>query len=519
MAIILEEILYLSHYNFTEKPFQITTDPKFIWLGEKHLEALSTLKYGIVENKGFLLLTGDVGTGKTILINCLVSKLDIRATIATIPDPDLEILDFFNSLADCFKMNKKFESKRDFLFHLKRFLHKAHAEGKTVLLIIDEAQRLNHKLLEEIRLLSNIELYNKKLINIFFVGQNEFNDILMQERNRAVRQRITLRYNIDPLTENETTQFIKHRLDVAGAKSSIFTVRAIHEIQVFSNGYPRLINVMCDHALLTGYTRGIKKIDIKIIKECAEELKIPGKERKIQDLKPGVNTKIDKKESQKNINKKLDKPDEISPQLIKMFYIITAALLVLFTVYLISSLTSKSSPDWSAEELTTKKYKDTLQQEKRSLSAEVEEAKNGKVMGLEEIEILPGSSATKEEQTLADQGKFLPSPNENVIIYFKINSNELTDEAFKTLYQIAEYMIRNPETEIAVIGYTDSSGNESYNMNVSRFRANIVKSYLLGKGVDSSKIESAGFGSANPVATNKTAKGRRANRRVEIEFK
>jgi len=512
---------YLSHYNFTEKPFQITTDPKFIWLGEKHLEALSTLKYGIVENKGFLLLTGDVGTGKTILINCLVSKLDIEAIIATIPDPDLEILDFFNSLADSFNINKKFESKGDFLVHLKDFLHKAHAENKNVLLIIDEAQRLNHKLLEEIRLLSNIELYNKKLINIFFVGQNEFNDILMQEQNRAVRQRITLRYNIDPLTKRETEAFIKHRLEVAEAKGNIFTASAIHEIHLFSNGYPRLINVICDHALLTGYTKGIKKINVKIIRECAEELKIPVKERKIEISKTkSINSDDDKeKEPPKDINEKIDKMDKKSPQLIKKVYIIAAALLLLITAYLINSLTSKSSPNWSAEELTTRKYKDSLQQEKRILSAEVEEAKNGKINEANKVEIMPANSGNDKEKPPADEEKFLPSPDQTIIIYFKTNSNELTDEAFKTLHQIAEYMIHSPEAKITIKGYTDSTGHYQYNINVSKFRANIIKSYLVGTGVDSSKIDSLGLGPAHPVATNSTAEGRRANRRVEIEFK
>jgi general secretion pathway protein A len=504
--------LYLSHYDFTEKPFQITTDPKFIWLGEKHLEALSTLKYGIVENKGFLLLTGDVGTGKTILINCLVTKLDIEATIATIPDPDLEILDFFNSLAESFKINKKFESKGDFLVHLKDFLHKAHAENKSVLLIIDEAQRLNHKLLEEIRLLSNIELYSKKLINIFFVGQNEFNDILMQEKNRAVRQRIALRYNIDPLTKRETEEFIKHRLEVAGAKGNIFSSGAIHEIHLFSSGYPRLINVICDHALLTGYTKGMKKINVRIIRECAEELKIPVKERKTKISKASIKNSNDDKEKElpKIINEKIDKMDKESPQLIKKVSVIAAALLLLITAYLINSLTSKSSPDWSAEELTTRKYKDSLQQEKRTLSTEMEEANK--------VEIIPADSGNDKEKPLVDKEKFLPSPDQTIIIYFKHNSNELTDKAFKTLHQIAEYLIRSPETKITIKGYTDSTGHYRYNVNVSKFRANIIKSYLAGTGVDSSKIESLGLGPANPVATNSTAEGRRANRRVEIEF-
>jgi len=465
-----------------------------------------------LENKGFLLLTGDVGTGKTILVNCLVTKLDIETTIATIPDPDLEILDFFNSLADSFKINKKFESKGEFLVHLKDFLHKAHSENKNVLLIIDEAQRLNHKLLEEIRLLSNIELYSKKLINIFFVGQNEFNDILMQERNRAVRQRIALRYNIDPLTKSETEKFIKHRLQVAGAKGNIFNAIAIHEIYLFSSGYPRLINVICDHALLTGYTKGIKKIDVKIIRECAEELKIPVKERKIEISKTGIkNSDDDKgKELPKDINEKTDKTAKKSPQFIKMAYIIAAALLLLITAYIINSLTSKSTPNWSAEELTTKKYKDSLQQEKRTLSTEMEEANK--------VEIMPADSDNDKKKPQADKKIFRPSPDQTIIIYFKHNSNELTDKAFKTLHQIAEYMLHTPEVKITIKGYTDSTGHYQYNVNVSKFRANIIKSYLAGKGVDSSKIDSLGLGPAHPVETNSTAEGRRANRRVEIEF-
>ncbi|MEA3421659.1 MAG: OmpA family protein, partial [Acidobacteriota bacterium] len=183
---------------------------------------------------------------------------------------------------------------------------------------------------------------------------------------------------------------------------------------------------------------------------------------------------------------------------------------LLITAYLINSLTSKSLPNWSDEELTTRKYKDSLQQEKRTLSAEMEEANK--------VEIMPADSDNDKEKPSADKEKFLLSPDQTVIIYFKHNSNELTDEAFKTLHQIAEYMIHNPEVKITIKGYTDSTGHYQYNVNISKFRANIIKSYLAGKGVDSLKIESTGLGSENPVATNETAEGRRANRRVEIAF-
>ena len=200
--------MYLSFYNLKTKPFQISTDPKFLWLGEKHKEALATLKYGIMDNRGFLLLTGDVGTGKTTLINALVNSLEDNTIVATVPDPDLEKLDFFNFIANAFKIKKMFHSKGTFIIYMSHFLHNAYNNNKKVLLIIDEAQRLNPNFLEEIRTLSNIEKQNTKLINIFFVGQNEFNDILMETRNRALRQRITINYNLDPLTKNETGEYI-----------------------------------------------------------------------------------------------------------------------------------------------------------------------------------------------------------------------------------------------------------------------------------------------------------------------
>ena len=264
--------MYLNHYNLKTRPFGISPDSSFLWLSEKHTEALATLRYGIMNNKGFLLVTGDVGTGKTILINRLIDELKIKVILASIPDPELDALDFFKILAVEFNMNAEFRSKGEFLIHFRNFLQKAYTKKFQVLLIIDEAQRLSHELLEQIRLLSNIELDDRKLINIFFVGQPEFNDILMEERNRAVRQRIALRYNIDPLTQNETYQYIKHRLRIGGTTNGIFTPDAVDEIFSSTKGYPRLINIICDHALLSGYVSGIHEINRKVIKECAKEI-------------------------------------------------------------------------------------------------------------------------------------------------------------------------------------------------------------------------------------------------------
>jgi general secretion pathway protein A len=268
--------MYLTHYNLRIIPFGTSPDPKFIWLGEKHKEALASLKYGIQENKGFILLTGDIGTGKTTLINCFLNENDNDTIVATIPDPDLSIADFFLLISNEFNSNMNFDTKGSFLIQFKNFLHNNYSERKKALLIIDEAQRLNQKLLEQIRLLSNVEKQDAKLINIFFVGQNELYELIMDEQNKALRQRITVHYNVEPLTESEIHDYIKHRLRIAGSEKNIFYPDAIYEILSYSKGYPRLINTICDRALLTGYVLGSKIIDGKIIKKCAEELIMPG---------------------------------------------------------------------------------------------------------------------------------------------------------------------------------------------------------------------------------------------------
>ncbi len=261
--------MYRSYYGLAKKPFQLTTDPKFLWLGEKHKEALATLKYGVIDQKGFLLVTGDVGTGKTTLINALLESIDEDTLVANITDPALNLVEFFNFVALSFNIPQKFDSKIDFIVYFRQFLKKINSENRSVLLIIDEVHRLSKEVLEHIRLLSNIEHPEEKLINIFLVGQNEIHKTLALPECRALRQRISLVYQIETLSENETLAYIKHRLKVAGTEKSIFTPDAVRGIYQFAKGYPRLINIICDHALLTGYARNLEKITPDVIMECA----------------------------------------------------------------------------------------------------------------------------------------------------------------------------------------------------------------------------------------------------------
>lgn len=567
--------MYLEHYHLKLKPFQITADPKFLWMGEKHKEALATLRYGIQDNRGFLLLTGEVGTGKTVLINRLVTMLDIDTAVATLPDPDLESMDFYNLLAHGLKMNRTFASKGAFLIQLRDFLHQSYAKRKQVLLIIDESQRLNHRLMEDIRVLSNIELHDRKLINIFFVGQQEFNSILMAPQNRALAQRITVRYNIEPLDKTETGLYINHRIKIAGGDYKIFNKKAVDEIFQFSTGLPRLINIICDHALLTGYARGVKSIDENIIKECAGELRIP-----IPNISSMVSSSIssisgavevqdtsgelDSHSAQKSCEKAkpsedLDNDSPLRPgrSLVwKLAYAWMVLLLLAIVAFAIDHFTGSDKPRWGADELTPQKYKTSLEKEKELLFNRLQgtgeqpdstvsvsdtdlktaQSTNGNTPLLNPADpaadenTRPGATPPSDG-FIAHSNNALPavSPGggeieplplikDKIIINFNINSNEIDNQSYTVLDSVAAYMVQHPDEIIHVRGFTDTSGTEGYNESVSRFRASAVKSYLIGKGALADNIIVFAMGSVDPIASNESVVGRRKNRRVEIEF-
>jgi len=266
--------MYLAYYNLSTKPFKISPDPRFLWLGSDHKEALANFKYGLLESNGYVVLIGAVGTGKTTLVNALLQMLDTNVLVANINYPSLDAVDFLSLVVRTYDPSAVVSSKADCLHFLKGFLRRARSAGKTVLLVIDEAHRLSEALLEEIRLLSNMEHDGENLVNIFFVGQTELKRTLQSSHCRALRQRITLFYHLQPLSETDTLQYIAHRLNKAGAETQLFTPQAMHAVYKFSRGYPRLINKLCDRALLTGFVKEQKTISAAIILECAREISL-----------------------------------------------------------------------------------------------------------------------------------------------------------------------------------------------------------------------------------------------------
>jgi type II secretory pathway predicted ATPase ExeA len=261
--------MYLAHYQLKLKPFEIGPDPQFLWLGEKHQEAFAVLKYGVLENKGFIVLIGEPGTGKSTLLNAVVGSFGSSTRFAKIPDPALNEMDFFNFVADALGTGGTFDSKAEFLIHLQQFVSRTAARSEKVVLVIDEAQRLPPELLEQIRILANFEGPKQKVISCIFAGQNEF--LGMVKHNPAMSQRVFFSHIIQPLTETETGAYIEHRLKVAGAAAPIFSPSAVREVFLLSAGNPRLINVVCDQALLSGYAANRKTIGATLVRESTKD--------------------------------------------------------------------------------------------------------------------------------------------------------------------------------------------------------------------------------------------------------
>ena len=265
--------MYLEYYGLKQAPFDLTPNPRFLFHSRKHREALNHLLYGVRERKGFVQLTGEVGAGKTTLCRALLEQLDGHFSTALILNPVLDADGLMKAVATEFGLNVKGRDRLETLAAISEYLLQQVHQGRETVLIIDEAQDLTGEFLEQVRLLSNIETDDRKLLQIILLGQPELRDRLNAHRLRQLRQRITVRYHLMPLTRSELGQYIQHRLELAGAKGSpFFTRRALWRVFHYSGGIPRLINAVCDKALLAGFVGQTDRITFRLVGRAIREL-------------------------------------------------------------------------------------------------------------------------------------------------------------------------------------------------------------------------------------------------------
>jgi len=266
--------MYLEHFNLTERPFSITPDPRFLYMSARHREALAHLLYGLSEGGGFVQLTGEVGTGKTTICRCLLEQVPDNVDIALVLNPKVTSTELIATVCD--ELGIEYPagatSIKALTDVLNRYLLDAYARGRRTVLILDEAQNLSADVLEQVRLLTNLETSTQKLLQIVLIGQPELRSLLAREDMRQLSQRVTARYHLDPISREEAGAYIRHRLQICGTTQPVFSKRSVDRIQQLSGGIPRLINVLCDRSMLGAYVEGKVQVDPKVVKKAAREV-------------------------------------------------------------------------------------------------------------------------------------------------------------------------------------------------------------------------------------------------------
>lgn len=510
--------MYRQFYNLRLNPFRFEPDPEFLWLGKNHRQGLARLRYGILENKGFILLTGDVGTGKTIFLQQLRKTLPTNIKVAAIRNPGIEALDIYRILSADFEIADRVEGKADFLIQFKRFLIDVDAAQQKLLIIVEEAHRFSCELLDDIRVLSNFDCDNRGLINIFLVGQGEFNRRLMDRRNLAVRQRIAVSYHVSPLDEQETRRFIRHRLRVAGTEKDLFTPEALREIYRLTGGTPRLINAVCDRSLATGCVKELKKIGAETIRECAAELDVslgrPGRvdRRGSETLGParlseiirsklwlrcskektpfarlsslgsrGLQPKGPWRSLLEHLVARRRQFEELATRLRRIISVGRTYRIVANQIRLIAAKSAAAGvPD----------------EHRRRNSPWATAARMG-VVGLFLFLPFLARSLLDIRPAAETQDAFSSQPPEIILssltpisrvqefyLLFRSGSAELEDESFKILIQVSQMLSAYPHSRITLTLFFDPTVNSGYTSKLLALRLDGIKSFLAGQGVE-----------------------------------
>ncbi len=265
--------MYLDYFGLHEKPFSIAPDPRYLFLTQQHKEALAHLNFGVGDEGGFILLTGEIGTGKTTICRSVLSELPNNIDLAYIINPRVSAAEMLEAICDEYGIAYQQQSSvKTLVDKLNQFLLESYARGRHSILIIDEAQNLEDEVLEQIRLLTNLETSEKKLLQLILLGQPELNDKLEQPSMRQLAQRVTARFHLGPLTYQEMVNYIQHRLHVAGFRGKLFSRPALKHIYKRSAGVPRLINVICDRAMLGAYSMERMDIEYPLVAAACNEV-------------------------------------------------------------------------------------------------------------------------------------------------------------------------------------------------------------------------------------------------------
>jgi general secretion pathway protein A len=485
--------LYTAYFGLREKPFELQPDPRFLYFSEDHKEAFAHLRYGVQERLGFVVITGDVGTGKTTLLNALLEELGPEVKRVYLADPGSNPDDLFYLITHTLDLPVRKSTKGEVLVALNDLMTQRLAEDERILLIIDEAQRLSPDMLEEIRLLSNIETPRRRLFQIFLVGQQELNKKLITPELRQLRQRIGVKYNLRPLGSADTGAYITHRLQVAGLQQRhfrgyrLFAPDSVKAIYKHTRGYPRSINVVCESALVTAYAQDLKQITKQVISEVVRDMEMSyamGAQRRIFT------------------------PVRIAAGALLIILLAATAYFGGHIVHVPPGSTTRPTAD------VTSKLESPTPQDVRSTNNENTIETNA----LSTVPSPPDPAVSQPASTALTQSEQITTIEDEV--FFAFGSSAITARAAETLRHVLEASRGLSDIHVTIEGYSDNIGDEQANRVMSRRRAESVKRWFLNHTeLAESAFSVRGLGSDNPKYPNDTRENRSKNRRVAITLK
>lgn len=530
-------IQYLDHFDLQRQPFQIIHTPSFFWQGPKQQAALSDLRRGLFEQKGSVLLTGPAGSGKTQLARKLSGELSCKHLYVKMPDAGMDSLEFFKLMSKPLQVKDSFVSRGGFLVQVRNNLPSDIGPENQIVLTIDDAHLLDADLLESLRMLADIKVREHRLIRFFFVGRNRFIRLLDGLSDQTLCNLIVARARLGPLSNKDTADYIRDCLKKAGAGSPVFDVSAEIEVFRLTRGNLLLIDPVCQLSMLTALGRGKRQVTNRIVGECARVLGLPAKQvdskvflntagRYIKGKKLELETLAGKTksaplpaQSQTSEDRSksrttdqlrgisglgMDEAADLRPcsdylknnSVLKYAGMGLAALMLLgFGIYLM---------------MDTKTGELDLDQTQASVFPPFkQEVMHTSVLSAKE----PETAHTGQED-----GQIPAIFEKQELIRFKDDPNEILPDNIHVLFRIADYLAEHPDVKATLRGYCDVVGANENNLNLSRFQANVIKSYLVARGISSDRIRALALGSTDPVAPDQYKDGKLPKRSVIIEF-